>query len=85
MDTDTIVASAKKTHNVLVVEEAPKLGGFAGEVISQIQQEAFDYLDGPVGRLAGEEVPIPYSLPLEQLCIPNPERVAQAARSLLRR
>ncbi len=85
LDTETIVASAKKTHNVLVVEEAPQLGGFAGEVISQIQQEAFDYLDGPVGRLAGEEVPIPYSLPLEQLSIPNPERVAQAARNLLSR
>ena len=50
-----------------------------------MQQEAFDYLDAPVGRIAGEEVPIPYSHPLEQISIPDPERVARAARNILER
>ena len=85
LDIETVVESVKKTHNALVVEETPKFGGFAGEVVSQIQQSAFDYLDAPVGRVAGEEVPIPYSMPLEQLAIPNAEQVAQVVRNLLGR
>ena len=85
LDISTLVESAKKTHNVLVVEEAPQLGGFAGEIVANVQQEAFDYLDAPVGRIAGEEVPIPYSHPLEQISIPDPQRVAQAARNILER
>ena len=85
LDIATLVESAKKTHNVLVVEEAPQLGGFAGEIVANVQQEAFDYLDAPVGRIAGEEVPIPYSHPLEQISIPDPQRVAQAARNILER
>ena len=85
LDIPTLVESAKKTHNVLVVEEAPQLGGFAGEIVANVQQEAFDYLDAPVGRIAGEEVPISYSHPLEQISIPDPERVARAARNILER
>jgi pyruvate dehydrogenase E1 component beta subunit len=85
LDAETVVESVKKTHNALVVEETSRLGGFGGEVASQIQQEAFDYLDAPVGRAAGEEVPVPYSMALEPLAIPNSQRVAQAARTLLNR
>jgi pyruvate/2-oxoglutarate/acetoin dehydrogenase E1 component len=85
LDAETVVASVKKTHNALVVEETHKLGGFAGEVVSQIQEEAFDFLDSPVGRVAGEEVPVPYSMTLEPLAIPDAPRVAKAARQLLGR
>mgnify|MGYP001220673460 CR=1 FL=1 len=85
LDIQTLVDSVKKTHNVLVVEEAPRLGGFAGEVIALVQQEAFDFLDGPIGRIAGEEVPIPFSYPLEQLAIPDVNTVARAACDVLGR
>ncbi len=83
LDTETLVNSVKKTHRALMVEETTRLGGFAGELVSQIQEEAFDYLDAPVARVAGAEVPIPYSFPLEQLAIPSPDTVAAAARKLV--
>ena len=85
LDIETMVESVKKTHYAVVVEEHPRQGGFAGEVVSQIQQEAFEYLDAPIERVAGEEVPIPYSLPLERLAIPDAQRVAQAVRTQLGR
>ena len=83
LDVDTVVDSVKKTHRALVVEETSRLGGFAGEVVSQIQENAFDYLDAPVGRVAGAEVPMPYSFPLEQAAIPSAASVAAAARRLV--
>lgn len=83
LDSATVVNSVKKTHRALVVEETSRLGGFAGELVSQIQEDAFDYLDAPVARVAGAEVPIPYSFPLEQAAIPNAASVAAAARQLV--
>ena len=80
LDVETIIASTKKTHRVVVVEETTKFGGFAGEVVSIVQQEAFDYLDAPVERVAGEEVPIPYSMPLEKLAIPDTQRIVSAVK-----
>jgi pyruvate/2-oxoglutarate/acetoin dehydrogenase E1 component len=85
LDTETVAESVKKTHHALVVEETSKLGGFGGQVASDIQYKAFEYLDSPIERVAGEEVPIPYSMPLERLAIPDPERVSQAVRKLLGR
>ena len=85
LDAETVVNSVKKTHKALVVEETSKFGGFSGEVVSQLQEDAFEYLDAPVARVAGEEVPIPYSLPLEQLATPDAERVARAVRNLVGR
>ncbi|MBM3942965.1 MAG: alpha-ketoacid dehydrogenase subunit beta [SAR202 cluster bacterium] len=85
LDMETVVHSVRKTRHALVVEEAPKQGGFGAEIASQVQHLAFDYLDGPVERVAGEEVPIPYSMPLERLAIPDPERVARAIRAQLGR
>ena len=83
LDSATVVDSVKKTHRALVIEETSRLGGFAGELVSQIQEDAFDYLDAPVARVAGAEVPIPYSFPLEQAAIPNAASVAAAARQLV--
>ena len=85
LDMETVVNSVKKTHRAVMVEETTRLGGFAGELVSQIQEAAFDYLDAPIARVAGEEVPIPYSFPLEQLAIPDAQRVAAAARQALNR
>ena len=85
LDAETVVNSVKKTHKALIVEETSKFGGFSGEVVSQLQEDAFEYLDAPVARVAGEEVPMPYSRPLEQLATPDAKRVAQAVRNLVGR
>ena len=83
LDMETVVESVKKTHNAVVVEETWKTGGFAAEVAASIQEQAFDYLDAPIGRVAGEEAPMPYSRPLEQAAIPNGDKVAAAVRSMI--
>ncbi len=75
LDIATVVESVKKTSRAIVVEEAWRTGGFAGEVASAIQEEAFDYLDGPVLRVGGLDVPAPYSGPLEAITIPDAARV----------
>ena len=83
LDTATVIASVRKTHRALVVEEDWLTGGFGAEVVSRIQEEAFDHLDAPVARVAGVEVPMPYAGNLEEAAIPSPERVAQRAKALL--
>jgi pyruvate/2-oxoglutarate/acetoin dehydrogenase E1 component len=84
LDTATLVASARKTGRVLVVHEAPGFGGFGGEIAAQLcDSDAFYYLDAPVRRLAGREVPIPYNRALEASVVPTAERIAQAARALM--
>lgn len=83
LDIETVAESVRKTHRAVVVEETTKLGGFAGEISSQIQEAVFDYLDNPVRRVAGAETPIPYSMPLERLAIPDATSVAAAVRDLV--
>ena len=83
LDSETVIGSVKKTHRAVVVEEATGFGGFAGEISSQIQEAAFDYLDNPVRRVASAETPMPYSMPLEQLAIPNANSIAAAVRDLV--
>jgi pyruvate dehydrogenase E1 component beta subunit len=75
LDMETITESVKKTNRAVIVEEVWKTGGFAGEIASAIQEEVFDYLDGPVVRVAGRDVPTPYNGALEAATIPNAERV----------
>jgi pyruvate/2-oxoglutarate/acetoin dehydrogenase E1 component len=70
-----LVESVKKTNRAVVVEEAWKFGGFSGEIVSAIQEEAFDYLDGPVARVNGLDVPAPYNGTLEAATIPTAQRV----------
>jgi pyruvate dehydrogenase E1 component beta subunit len=83
LDMETVLGSVRKTHRALVVEETWRTGGFGAEIAAQIQEHAFDYLDAPVARLAGEEVPMPYSRYLEQAAIPDPERVIRAAKRII--
>jgi pyruvate dehydrogenase E1 component beta subunit len=84
LDTAAIVASAKKTGRVLVVHEACRFGGFGGEITASIvDSEAFYYLDAPVRRLGGLDVPIPYNKGLEAAAVPTAERIAAAARALV--
>ena len=65
------------------MEEACRTGAFGAEVVSGIQEHAFDYLDGPVLRIAGADVPMPYSQSLEQVAIPRPEDIIQAVEQAL--
>ena len=75
LDMDTVYQSVRKTNRVAVVEEAWRTGGFAAEVAAQIQEACFDDLDGPVARVAGEDVPQPYAVNLERAAIPSPQKV----------
>ena len=82
LDTQTFIDSVHKTNRAVVVEETWEFGGFAGEIIAQINEQAFDSLDGPALRVGGANVPTPYSRPLELLTIPTAEAVADKVRSL---
>jgi 2-oxoisovalerate dehydrogenase E1 component beta subunit len=83
LDTATVLGSVQKTGKALVVHEANRFGGFGGEVAAIIAEEAFEYLDGPVTRLAGPEVPgVPFHHDLEEWFMLNPAKVVEAARAL---
>jgi len=84
LDTETIVNSVKKTGKVLIVHEAVKTGGFGGELAGIIaESEAFGFLDAPILRLAGREVPIPYNRNLEYNSVPQVEDIVEKARELI--
>ncbi len=83
LDVDTIINSIKKTNRAVVVHEAVRFGGFGGEITAQIQEQAFDYLDAPILRVAGSHSPIPFSEPLELLAFPDPARIVAAIRQSL--
>ncbi len=83
LDTETIINSVKKTGKVLIVHEAVKTGGFGGELAGVIaESEAFGYLEAPIIRLGGREVPIPYNRGLEQISVPQVENIIEKAREL---
>ena len=83
LDTETLVRSASKTGRVLIVHEAPVTGGVGAELAATIAaSEAFDYLDAPIRRLAGRNVPIPYNRTLEAAAVPQVEDIVTAARAL---
>jgi pyruvate dehydrogenase E1 component beta subunit len=85
IDDATILASVRKTHRAIVVEEGWRSVGLAAEVASRITEQAFYDLDAPVERVCGAEVPIPYPRHLEQAAIPQPATIAAAVRKVLRR
>ncbi|MCH7706030.1 MAG: hypothetical protein IIB33_03175, partial [Chloroflexi bacterium] len=82
-DADTVLESVRRTGRAVVVEEAWRTGGFGAEVASTIQERAFDYLDAPVARVGGADVPMPYARDLEQAAIPSEESVVKAVRDSL--
>ena len=84
LDLDTIVESVKKTNRAVIVEEGWPHGGVGANLAALIQEQAFDWLDAPVMRVTGADVPMPYSKPLEQASIPHEEHVVQAALSTFR-
>ena len=83
LDTEAVLESAMKTGKALVVHEDNKVGGIGGEVAATIAEDAFEYLDAPVRRLAGPEVPaMPFSPPLEALYMLDSDKIANAIRNL---
>jgi 2-oxoisovalerate dehydrogenase E1 component beta subunit len=82
LDKDTVLASVAKTSRALVLHEAPRTGGIGGEIAATIAEEAFEYLDAPVTRLASLDTSVPYSPPLEAAFLPDATRVVEAARRL---
>ena len=85
LDTDLIVDSAKKTNRVVVVHEAVRFGGLGGEIASQIQELAFDYLDAPVTRIGAPFSPVPFSPALEQHYIPDAKTILAGVRDIMQR
>ncbi|HNU70466.1 MAG TPA: pyruvate dehydrogenase complex E1 component subunit beta [Thermodesulfobacteriota bacterium] len=82
MDVATMIASVKKTGRAVVVEEGWKTGGVGGELASIIMERCFDCLDAPVKRVAGADVPTPYSKNLEKLALPQVENIIASVREL---
>jgi pyruvate dehydrogenase E1 component beta subunit len=83
LDIETVAASVIKTGKVLIVHEASKTGGVGAEIAARIMEsEAFDYLDAPVKRLAGLDIPIPYNRTLERHAVPQVETIVAAAMEL---
>lgn len=81
-DTEGVVASVRKTHRALIAHEAVRFGGIGGEFAAQIQEEAFDYLDAPVGRVGAPFSPVPFSPVLEREYMPNAEKIAAEVRRI---
>jgi pyruvate dehydrogenase E1 component beta subunit len=82
MDTDTIIASVKKTGRAVTVEEGWQQNGVGAEVVARIMEHAFDYLDAPVMRVSGKDVPMPYAANLEKLALPSAAEVVEAAKAV---
>lgn len=83
LDIDTILSSVKKTGKIVIVSEACKTGGVAGEIAAQVMEMGFDYLDAPVIRVAAADVPIPMSPVLEEAAIPSVEKIVEAVKSIV--
>jgi len=83
LDMGPVIESFKKTNRAVIVEEGWKSFGVGSEVVSRIYEEAFDYVDAPIKRVAQKEVPLPYNRDLEQLAIPQVDDVVQAVKEVL--
>jgi pyruvate dehydrogenase E1 component beta subunit len=82
MDTETIIASVQKTGRAVTVEEGWQQSGVGAEIAARIAERAFDYLDAPIARVSGKEVPMPYAANLEKLALPSVAEIVEAAKSV---
>jgi pyruvate dehydrogenase E1 component beta subunit len=82
LDIDTIIESVKKTNRIVVAEESHPICSVNAEISAQIMERAFDYLDAPVKRVSGVDVPMPYAKNLEQLALPNDQTIIDAVREV---
>ena len=83
LDRDAILTSVAKTSRALLLHEATLTGGIGGELAAIIAEEAFEYLDAPVMRVASADAPVPYAPPLEAAFLPNVDKVVAAAKKLV--
>ena len=83
IDYATVINSVKKTNRLVIVEESWPLAAIATEVAFKVQREAFDYLDAPVLRVMGGDVPLPYAPTLIEAYLPNPARVIKAVKEVM--
>jgi pyruvate dehydrogenase E1 component beta subunit len=84
LDLDTILASVRKTNRCVVVEEGWPHGGVGANLAALIQEQAFDHLDAPIGRVTGADLPMPYSKPLEDIAYPHEPQVVEAVLATFR-
>ena len=84
MDREKVLTSVRKTNKAILLHEDTLTGGLAGELAGIISEHAFEYLDGPLVRIAAPDTPVPFSPPLEEAFLPNTERVLEKARWLHR-
>jgi pyruvate dehydrogenase E1 component beta subunit len=84
LDRQTVVDSVKRTNRLLICHEAVERGGWAGELAMQVMDDVFDYLDAPIARVCGANIPVPFSTPLENVAIPGETDIADAVRRLVR-
>jgi len=84
LDLDTILASVRKTNRCVIVEEGWPHGGVGANLAALVQEQAFDDLDAPVGRVTGADLPMPYAKPLEQIAFPHEPQVVQAVLATFR-
>ena len=82
-DTDTVVASVCKTERLVIVDECPRTGGWAGEVAAEIQEKAFGHLDAPIKRVTAPDTPVPFAPPMERYYIPDETDIIRAVREVL--
>jgi acetoin:2,6-dichlorophenolindophenol oxidoreductase subunit beta len=82
LDKETILASVKKTGRLIVMHEATRTGGFAGEIAAVVMEDGFKYLKAPLRRVTGPDIPVPASPPLERFYIPGEEDLIKAAKEL---
>jgi pyruvate dehydrogenase E1 component beta subunit len=85
LDLDTILASVRKTNHCVIVEEGWPHGGVGANLAALVSEQAFDYLDAPVQRVTGADVPMPYSKPLEDLAYPHEPQIVAAVLATLNR
>ena len=83
MDKTTIINSVKKTGRLVIVDEGVKQAGITAEIASMVTEEAFDFLDGPIERVANENTPVPFSPPLEEFVRPTQEKIYQAVKKTI--
>ena len=81
-DVGTVVGSVKKTNRLVAVEEGWPFAGIGSELAAIMMEECFDWLDAPVKRVAGKDVPLPYAANLERLAVPQVEDIVAAAREV---
>ncbi len=81
LDIETIITSVKKTNRVVSCEEGWPFAGIGSEIAAVVMEQAFDYLDAPVGRVAGLDIPMPYAANLEKMALPFAENIVEAAKA----